>query len=193
MYFSFRYTVVSSLNPNDLESLYNRIAISIVSGEISSPRQVFEILRPAYVSDEKFFQDFCFFSISTRGQKKKLARYILLKLEIDALGRPDISEDDFSIEHILPEAATDEWRKFFANTQIEEMVYRIGNLTPLEPSLNRQVGNESFSIKKETYQQSRYALTQNILSEEWNADALASRQRQLAQRAKHIWRSDFSG
>lgn len=191
--FSFRYTVISSLNPNDLESLYNRTAISIVSGEISNPRQVFEILRPVYVSDEKFFQDFCFFSIPTRGQKKKLARYILLKLESDALGRPDISEDDFSIEHILPEAETDEWRKFFTDTQIEEMVYRIGNLTPLEPSLNRKIGNESFSIKKEKYHQSRYVLTQNILSEEWTADSLASRQRQLAQRAKHIWRTDFSG
>lgn len=189
--FSFRYTVVSSLNPNDLESLYNKTAISIVSGEIVNPRQVFEKLRPVYVSDDEFFQDFCFFSISTKG-KKKLARYILLKLEMDALGRPDIVDDDFSIEHILPEVATDEWQRCFTDTQIEEMVYRIGNLTPLEPRFNRQIGNENFWVKKETYQQSRYVLTKNILTEEWTVDSLASRQRKLAQRATHIWRSDFS-
>ena len=188
---SFRYTVVSSLNPNELETLYNRVAISIMNAEITNPRQVFDALRSVYVSDEKFLQDFSLLSISTRGQKRKLVRYILWKLEIDASERQDISEDGFSVEHILPESPTDDWRRTFTDSQLEEMVYRIGNLTPLEPNLNRQVGNGSYSIKQEAYQQSVYKLAQNILAEEWVADVLATRQRQLAQRATHIWRSDF--
>ena len=188
---SFRYTVVSSLNPNELETLYNRVAISITNAETTNPRQVFDALRSVYVSDEKFSQDFSLLSISTRGQKRKLVRYILWKLEIDASERQDISEDGFSVEHILPESPTDDWRRTFTDSQLEEMVYRIGNLTPLEPNLNRQVGNGSYSIKQEAYQQSVYKLAQNILAEEWVADVLATRQRQLAQRATHIWRSDF--
>jgi uncharacterized protein with ParB-like and HNH nuclease domain len=188
---SFRYTVVSSLNPNELETLYNRVAISIMNAETTNPRQVFDALRSVYVSDEKFLQDFSLLSISTRGQKRKLVRYILWKLEIDASERQDISEDGFSVEHILPESPTDDWRRTFTDSQLEEMVYRIGNLTPLEPNLNRQVGNGSYSIKQEAYQQSVYKLAQNILAEEWVADVLATRQRQLAQRATHIWRSDF--
>jgi uncharacterized protein with ParB-like and HNH nuclease domain len=187
---SFRYTVVSSLNPNELETLYNKVAIAIAKGEITNPRQVFDNLRSAYVSDEKFLQDFALLSISTRGQKKKLARYILCKLEADASGI-EVNEDSFSVEHILPESPNSEWRQNFTDTQIEEMVYRIGNLTPLEPSLNRQVGNESYPIKREAYQQSVYKLTQDILAEEWTPDTLATRQRRLAQRATHIWRSDF--
>ncbi len=187
---SFRYTVVSSLNPNELETLYNNVAIAIAKGEITNPRQVFDNLRSAYVSDEKFLQDFALLSISTRGQKKKLARYILCKLEADASGI-EVNEDSFSVEHILPESPNSEWRQNFTDTQIEEMVYRIGNLTPLEPSLNRQVGNESYPIKREAYQQSVYKLTQDILAEEWTPDTLATRQRRLAQRATHIWRSDF--
>ncbi|PMB00685.1 hypothetical protein CEN50_02085 [Fischerella thermalis CCMEE 5268] len=187
---SFRYTIVSSLNPNELETLYNKVAIAIAKGEITSPRHVFDNLRSVYVSDEKFLQDFSLLSISTRGQKKKLVRYILCKLEADASGI-EVNEDSFSIEHILPESLSSEWQQNFSDTQLEEMVCRIGNLTPLEPPLNRQVGNESYPIKREVYQQSVYKLTRDILAEEWTPDTLATRQRGLAQRATHIWRSDF--
>nr|MCU0525342.1 HNH endonuclease family protein [Elainella sp. Prado103] len=134
---------------------------------------------------------FSFLAISTKGQKKKLVRYILCKLEADA-SHVDVNEDSFSIEHILPESPSTEWRQNFTDAQIEEMVYRIGNLTPLEPHLNRQVGNELYPVKREAYQQSVYRLTQNILAEEWTPNTLSTRQKYLAQRATHIWRSDFS-
>lgn len=187
---SFRYTIVSSLNPNELETLYNKVAIAIINGEITNPKQVFDNLCSIYVSDEKFLQDFSLLSISTKGQKKKLVRYILFKLEADA-SHIEVNEDSFSIEHILPESPSSEWRQSFNDAQIEEMVYRIGNLTPLEPHLNRQVGNEVYPIKRTVYQQSVYTLTKNVLAEEWNPNTLATRQRHMAQRAVHIWRSDF--
>jgi uncharacterized protein with ParB-like and HNH nuclease domain len=186
---SFRYTVVSGLNPNELEALYNKVAILITKSEITNPKQVFDQLRPVYVSDKKFSEDFSLLAISTKGQKKKLVRYILWKLEADVY--TSVDEDSFSIEHILPESPSDEWRQNFTDAQIEEMVYRIGNLTPLEPYLNRRVGNDLYPIKQEVYQQSVYKLTQNILAEEWTPNALAIRQKHLAQRATHIWRSDF--
>ena len=187
---SFRYTVVSSLNPNELETLYNRVAMGIVNNEITNPKQVFDTLRPIYVADEKFLQDFSLFSISTKGQKKKIVSYILFKLEADA-SHIEVNEDSFSIEHILPESPNSNWGQNFTDTQAEEMVYRLGNLTPLEPYLNRQVGNEVYSIKREVYQRSVYKLTQNVLAEEWNPNTLATRQRHLAQRAVHIWKADF--
>lgn len=187
---SFRYTVVSSLNPNELESLYNKVAIAITNGTITIPRQVFESLRSVYVSDEKFLQDFSLLSIATKGQKKKLVRYILYKLEVDA-SNIDVNEDAFSIEHILPESPSDDWRQNFTDAQIEEMAYRIGNLTPLEPHLNRRVGNESYQSKRAVYQQSVYTLTQDLVAEEWSPNALATRQKHLAQRAVHIWKADF--
>ncbi len=191
---SFRYTVVSGLNPNELESCYNQVAIAINQGEISTPKQVFERLRPIYVSDEKFKQDFALLSISTKGQKKKLVRYILGKLEMDAANRTDINEDSFSIEHILPESPNDAWRKHFSDNQIEEieeMVYRLGNLTPLEPNFNREIGNEVYEVKREKYEESVYVLTKNILAETWTIDTIVRRQNDLAKRAVHIWRSDF--
>ncbi len=188
---SFRYTVVSGLNPNELESYYNQVAIAINQGQIVTPKQVFERLRPIYVSDEKFKQDFALLSISTKGQKKKLVRYILWKLEMDAANRTDINEDSFSIEHILPESPSNAWEKHFPDSQVEDMVYRIGNLTPLEPPFNREIGNEVYANKQNKYQQSVYALTQNILAEEWTIDSIVKRQNNLATRAVHIWRADF--
>ena len=187
---SFRYSVVSSLNPNELETLYSTVAIGIERGDTTNPREIFEILRPVYVPDEKFQQDFSLLSISTKGQKKKLVRYILYKFEADA-SQIDVNEDSFSIEHILPESPSNDWRQNFTDAQIEEMVYRLGNLTPLEPTFNREVGNQPYPIKREKYQQSVYTLTQGITAEEWTPDTLATRQRYLAQRAVHIWRSDF--
>lgn len=188
---SFRYTVVSSLNPNELEKIYNQLAIKIFNREIENPRQVFENLRSVYVSDEKFLQNFSFLSVSTRGRKKKLAKYILYKLECDAAKRP-IDEDGFSIEHILPESPSDDWRGNFTDIQIDEMVYRIGNLTPLEPKKNRRIGNEDYSTKREEYQESIYSLTKKILAEEWTPDNIATRQNRLAKRAVYIWKSDFA-
>jgi uncharacterized protein with ParB-like and HNH nuclease domain len=38
---SFRYTVVSSLNPNELETLYNKVAIAITNGKVTNPRQAY--------------------------------------------------------------------------------------------------------------------------------------------------------
>jgi Protein of unknown function DUF262/Protein of unknown function (DUF1524) len=187
---SFRYTVVSSLNPNDLERLYNKVAIGINLGEIRTPHQVFEQLRSVYVIDEKFVQDFSILSITTRGQRKKLARYILYKLEVAAAG-VDVNEDGFSIEHILPESPAGEWQQSFSDREMASMVYRLGNLTPLETTLNRNIGNGGYVDKQVAYQQSAYRLTQQILAEDWTPDTLALRQRALAKQAVQIWRSDF--
>lgn len=188
---SFRYSIVSGLNPNELETVYNNVAIAIANGNIVSPKQAFEALRPVYVADEKFKQDFSLLSISTQGQKKKLVKYILSKLETD-LSKRELVEDSFSIEHILPEVPTPEWRQNFrGDREVEEMIYRLGNLTPLEPSFNRDIGQQSYSRKFEKYQQSAYSLTTQIVAEEWTSDTIVARQDTLARRAVHIWRSDF--
>jgi Protein of unknown function DUF262/Protein of unknown function (DUF1524) len=188
---SFRYGVISSLNPNELEASYNKAAILIINDKIQKPRKVFEALKPIYVSDDKFQQDFSLFATPTKG-KKKLVRYILYKLEIDAGGRDDLSEDSFSIEHILPESPSNEWQSAFRDSQFEEMVYRLGNLTPLESSVNRDIGAKQYSLKQPHYSQSVYSLTQQITAEEWNPDTIAARQERLAKRAVQIWKADFS-
>ena len=186
---SFRYLVVSQLNPNELEKIYNDVAIAIMNEQITTPRDVFNSCRSIYVPDHKFQQDFSFLTISTKG-RKKLAQYILAKLEEHECGHP-IERNSFSIEHILPESASESWRRTFTDTQLDEMTDRLGNLTLLEPNFNRELGNHPYAVKQQTYQKSRYRLTQSISAQEWAADSLVDRQNHLARQAVQIWQADF--
>lgn len=193
---SFRYTVVSGLNTNALEPVYHEGAKAILEGRATHPAAVFERLKPIYVDDSKFRNDFALLTIDTSGQRKKLAKYILSRLEEDASTRScDPDTDPATIEHILPENPMDDWEQHFPRQQWEEAVYRLGNMTLLEPAANRQVGNANYDVKLSAYSRSVYVLTRKIseiASEQWTFNLLEERQRRLAERAVHLWRADFA-
>ena len=193
---SFRHTVVSGLNPNALEGVYHGAAKAVGERTARTPAAVFEHLRAIYVDDVKTRQDFSRLAVSTRGRSKRLAKYILARLEQDAAGRAcDPETDPGSIEHILPENPADDWRDTFDPGRWEESAYRLGNLTLLERSSNRQVGNAAYADKAAAYAGSRYALSRRVAEhapEQWTPELLDARQNRLAARAAHLWRSDFA-
>ena len=193
--FTFRYTTVSNLNTNELEPLYHRAAKSVIDGVATNAGGVFRILREAYVDDGKFRQDFEYLELSTSGQGKHLARYILCRLESDASGADiDFETDSGTIEHILPENPTDEWFERYDEKQFAQSVDRLGNLALLEANRNREVGNGLFAQKLAAYESSRYGTTRAIADnqpEAWTPEHIAKRQRLLALRAAHIWRVDY--
>jgi Protein of unknown function DUF262/Protein of unknown function (DUF1524) len=193
---SFRYTVVSGLNTNTLEPVYHEAAKAVLNNQAPTASGVFDRLKPIYVDDIKFMQDFALLALDTGGQRNKLAKYILARLEADASGRAvDPDTDPGTIEHILPENPQDEWGQTFSRDLWEAAVYRLGNLTLLESSLNRRIANGPYSEKIAAYAQSNYVLTRRIpeiAPQDWTFEFLSERQRSLAQRAVHLWRSDFS-
>ncbi len=193
--FTFRFTTVSGLNTNDLEPLYHRAAKAVLDGRANSVSKVFEQLQPSYVEDEQFRRNFELFEVSTSGQSKHLAKYILCRLEKDLSGRDlDFETDTGTIEHILPENPSDAWATAIPEPEWPKQVYRIGNLTLLENKLNRQVGNGLFPEKIGEFVKSRYHLTLAIATDppnEWTVAQINSRQEELARRAVHLWRSDF--
>ena len=193
---SFRYSVVSSLNTNALEPIYHGAAKAVLDGIAVTPGQVFERLKAIYVDDGKFAQDFALLTLETAGQRKKLAKYLLARFEQDVSGRAcDPDTDPATIEHVLPENPLDDWGEHFPREHWDAAVYRIGNLTLLEPALNRQVGNHSYADKLAAYGRSDYTLSRRVpemAPEQWTLDLLNKRQRILARRAVHLWRSDFS-
>jgi hypothetical protein len=193
---AFRYTVVGGLNTNALEPVYHLAAKAVLARQATSPAQVFALLQPIYVEDGKFRQDFALLAVETSGQRKKLAKYILARLEEDASGRAcDPDTDPASIEHILPEIPPEEWIQDFPRERWEAAVYRLGNLTLLEPAANRQVGSATCAAKLEAYGRSGYAVTRRIVElapERWTPEILDERQRQLAARAVHLWRADVA-
>ena len=187
---SFRYTVVGGLNPNDLETQYNTLANQISMGKIKTPKAAFSLLSNAlYVSDEKFSQDFSLLSLASK-QKKKLVKYILGQLESDKSGVA-VKEDSFTIEHILPQNPNEVWRDSFREDEIDEAIYRIGNMTPLEQPLNAKIGTEPYEEKKQVYQQSAYQITKDVQAEEWNMSSIVRRQENMAERAVQIWKVNY--
>jgi len=77
---------------------------AVLNGTAHTPRQVLDRLKAIYVEDERFKQNFALLTIDTGGQRKKLAKYILARLEQDLSGRAcDPDTDPGTIEHILPE------------------------------------------------------------------------------------------
>ena len=191
---SFRY-LVSGRNPNALEPAYHEAAKAILDGNAPRPGAVFAHLRPVYVDDGAFENNFAVFSLNPR-RGKKLVKYILCRLEEGAGGDPrDPETEPASIEHILPQNPSGDWFDSFTALELEAATNRIGNMTLLESAVNRDVGNAPYPVKRAAYEGSVYALTREVAEmapEEWTFAFMENRQRHLAQRATQVWRSDFA-
>jgi hypothetical protein len=192
---SFRYSVVSGLKPSDLETVYHEAARAVLDGIAQTPSQVLQRLTSIYVADDTFRQSFARFELDTAGQPKKLAKYILARLESDLSGQHcDPETDPGTIEHILPENPDPEWQDTFPPDRWDQSINRLGNLTLLEAAKNRAVGHSEYAEKVAVYVASAYRLTQRLAElapDEWTPALLDRRQQEMASRATHIWRLDF--
>ncbi|MEM0992460.1 MAG: DUF262 domain-containing HNH endonuclease family protein [Bacteroidota bacterium] len=190
---SFRYNIIGRLNANDLEKVYNKAAIAISKKEVAHARDLAHALKSVYVDDEVFANTFSTKTLNTRNQKK-LIRYILVKLEVQMTSKDfDFEETAATIEHILPESIekSEYWQSYFSEDEHANLVNRLGNLSLLEPRLNRTAANQDFEQKKEIYQESQYEMTKQVEMSEWNPQLLKRRQARLAKVAKSIWKIQF--
>lgn len=189
---SFRYMVVSGLNPNALESKYNDACKAINAGTAKTARDIFVILQPLYISDEDFERNFESKSIRTK-RSAKLARYIVYSIENHLSEHSfDFEYDNGSLEHVLPENPSTEWNENFPKDIEESFIYRLGNFTLLEPDKNRVIGNKNFEHKSGVYETSRYELTKRFGYQKWNQNNLKARQKYLAKQAKAIWHLPYA-
>ena len=194
--FSFRYSIISGKNTNQLEPEYHYAARAVLEKNARSPKEIFTKLKSAiYVEDEVFLQNFARAVIRTNGQRKKLAKYMLSRFESYISNREvDPDTDPGTIEHILPQNPTSEWESSFAREHWEANIYRLGNLSLLSPAANRSVGNAEYHKKKGFYESSGYQITQQIpvlAPEEWTPGHLEQRQLEMARLAVQIWRLDY--
>ncbi|AEP29711.1 DUF262 domain-containing protein [Brumicola nitratireducens] len=187
----FRYSVIGKLNPNSLESILSKAAVGVHSGQLTTPRAIFNELKDVYVNDGDFLQSFKKARIVTKN-RKKVVRYILFKIE-NSLRQTELDWETNSgtIEHILPENPSDKWTEVIATRDHEEYIYRLGNYCLLSPSDNKRVGNDSLSTKQSIYQMSDYQLSNEIIDEIWNKESIECRQQMLAERAVVLWKSDY--
>lgn len=187
---------VVRVNTGDIQRASQAVALRIGRGELKSPHAITRALSVITPDDEAFQKAFGQLAIDPKGSRKRWLRYLMAELEAAAGGHPvDFDAADVTIEHILPENPGDAWPAFSAEDRARDLT-RLGNLTPLEHALNRQLGAADFERKVVVYATSAYQLTRSIgrtTSADtllWSPAALRARQDELARLAVQIWRLD---
>jgi len=188
---SFRYNVIGNLATNEQERVYNRVAMQLSSEEIQGLHQVLTSLKSIYVTDDKFKNDFADKVLrTTQARNKRIVRYILFEIERHASGKSyDFESDAYNVEHIMPESVNEGW-DHVDDRDHEQYLYRIGNMTILKKSENRNLGNLDFEEKREAFAKSEFEITRRIAKENnyWNSDRIAAHQKWMARQATAIWK-----
>ena len=190
---SFRYNVICNMQTHDQERLYNDIAQKVSNGDYNVSNTV-SALNPVYPQDAIFKTAFSSKELrTTNSRNKKVVRYILFELEKQIGGSSfDIESATYSLEHVLPENPSDDW-SWIDESKQNRLIYRLGNMTPLEANKNRIVGNSGYESKRHTYQQSDFEITRRIAEQydQWREEKIDSRQKKMADVASSIWRVEF--
>ena len=192
---SYRYHVIGKLQTNEMEKVFNKASINVNNSDNSTVSQIVSSIKDLYVTDESFKNYFELKSFNTNNNtNKKLARYTLYKIEgqVPNGNKYDYLTDSGTIEHILPENLTEQWEEFFSEDEHIRNLYKIGNLTLLEPNKNnKEAANHTINIKEPIFKTSKYAITNTISVSEWNTNAIKQRQADLGKVACGIWKVQF--
>lgn len=141
-----------------------------------------------FPSDEDFTKSL---QTSEIYHSNRIIKDLLDRLENDGQGEPS-PVDDYSIEHIMPQKLTDEWRQMLgddADAVHAEWCHRLGNLTLT--AYNQRYSNRSFEQKKTIkggFNESAVRLNLYVKNQpKWTVAQMEERGDKLAQRALHIW------
>ncbi|MDA3645103.1 DUF262 domain-containing protein [Saccharopolyspora indica] len=156
---------------------------------LSGPRKRFptdQHIREAALSNNFYW--------AGRGPQRT---YVLRCLEEDYRhGEPvDFSRSKLTIEHVLPQSPTEEWREMLTpdveDGQTPEelhstLVHTLGNLTLT--AYNNKLANDGFSAKQKILIDSGLSMNREIAAaSRWSSNEIRARGRSLAERAIRIW------
>ncbi|MFN8475281.1 MAG: DUF262 domain-containing HNH endonuclease family protein [Anaerolineae bacterium] len=174
-----------------LETACARAAQGIFSGDLATPRAVWQELAAVAPDDDEFREGFSQYAES----KEAKARYLLYAMEGVAAGdaaHPLPPQETLWIDHILPRHPTKAWQPILnADPDLRlQYVHRLGNLCLLERKPDRTRGGGGFEQKKAAlYAPSELVLTRQLAEKytTWDRQAIETRQRDLAELALLAW------
>ena len=188
---SMRFNVIGSYSTAEQERKYNEVAERIAKKELATLGSALQAMRSIYPDDTAFRAAFAEKTIrTTDSRNNRVVRLILCALEKHLSGQDySFTSDAFNIEHVLPQNAPDGWGGF-DNDDAEALVYRLGNMTLLQASANRDLGTVAYDQKRANYEQSGFAITKKLANDnaEWTPERIAAQQNWMATQATSIWR-----
>ncbi|MCP5425341.1 MAG: DUF262 domain-containing protein [Gammaproteobacteria bacterium] len=188
---AFRYNIIGAQHTGEQERVYHTAALKLHKGEAQTLSDALEALRSVYRSDDAFRADFAEKSIkTTQSRNAKVVRYLLCKLERQAGGLEfDQELATYTIEHVLPQSPQGGWEAF-SDRDLENFVYRLGNMVMLEAGKNKAIANQPYADKRPVLQTSGLKLTFELAkeNEDWTPARIDARQNKLARFATAVWR-----
>lgn len=183
-----RHSVIANLNPSDLEDTLFKAA-RIIREESENGNSSRQTLSKAKAELQKLnpVREQITAGIEELYLKSSEANYIIFAIakNIQSVSKSmDLTAN--TIEHIFPEnAKKEDWP---SQQELEPYVWHIGNLSVLEPTLNRDAGNKPFADKKQYYEKSEIEMMRIVNQDydDWNAEAIIKRAKSLLPRIRDI-------
>lgn len=187
---SFRYNVIGNFQTSEQERTYHAEAARIAGGMHTGVREMLAGIRSVYPGDDQFRASFREKTIAaSTARNRRIIRYILCELERHRSGlHLDVDDSAITLEHVCPVSPQDGWAQF-TDEEIDALTQRLGNVVLLERTLNRDIGNAEFELKRAAYAESIYRTTRELgRQDEWTPRHIGVRQAAMAAAATAVWR-----
>ena len=144
--------------------------------------------RRRWPNDKEFKEGLLSYELY-EGSRSEQRRLIIESFEQDHEHKEPTELRGLTVEHVMPQELTDEWRAVLGQDAISihtRLLHTLGNLTLT--GYNPELSNRPFSEKRRLFQDSNLAMNREIAEEaEWGPEQIRSRAERLAERAIKIW------
>ncbi|CAN7176658.1 DUF262 domain-containing HNH endonuclease family protein [Pseudoxanthomonas sp. LjRoot168] len=122
---------------------------------------------------------------------RRIRNFVMLELE-RSFTKGDVLKvfPDMTADHVLPQAASGDWLDKFTTAEMDSLRDTWANLVPLSGKANSEKGRRSWvETRAHLKTEAVFSTTKQLLDrcEDWNAEALRARARELANWALKRW------
>ena len=189
--FMIRYRIVSLSNGSaDLRSTLYNLLNKITSEEIElNYDNVKKVLSNSPSPNGRFPNDEEFKNALQSKVNISYAKALLYKMEYKVTRNIQVDIDKITIEHILPQKLSDEWKHYLGGEEKSMIIHNtylncIGNLAMLSASYNSSNSNKLWTFKKNILNECQFILTQAASKYEvWNEENIKNRNMILSDKA----------
>ena len=183
---------VCSTDPAGLHAVFKRMWHDLSKiGEINSSTVMNYIKDPKHdtvkwISDEDFQEGIK----TTSLYSKKICRFLLIEYD-RSLGGEVPTDEDITIEHVLPQTSNKSWSDKFTTEEHIKNVNVFANLVLLTGTSNSSGSNKSYLEKKEQFSDNaKFKSTREFFKrfDDWDITNLESRSNELVDWALKRWK-----